>query len=60
MAAHHSKARNQYFTPSGAISECGEDLAKWQGKGNEPGSNVTTTPSDAAIIAIAKAKLSIQ
>jgi len=51
--------QNAYFTPSGAVSECGTDLADWQKKGNEPGSTVAKTPTDAEIIGWAKAKLNI-
>ena len=50
---------NSYFTPSGDVSECGSDLKAWQSKGNEPGSTVAKTPTDAEIIGWAKAKLGI-
>jgi len=50
---------NSYYTASGDVQECGSDLAAWQQKGNEVGSSVGKTPSDATIIAWAKAKLGI-
>merc|ERR1712196_63035 len=28
---------NEYFTSTGAIEECGEDLSKWQGEGHDKG-----------------------
>merc|ERR1711988_97364 len=48
---------NQYFTSSGAIEECGKDLAEWQQAGNDQGSTVSKTPADDDIISWAKAKL---
>jgi len=53
-------SNNQYFTQDGSITECGTSLAKWQAASpgnNDAGSNVTTLPTDAAIIARVKAKL---
>ena len=50
---------NSYYTSSGDVKECGTDLAGWQKAGNEPGSSVGKTPSDAQIIAWATAKLGI-
>merc|ERR1712107_945204 len=48
---------NEYFTSTGAIEECGEDLSKWQAEGHDKGSTVAKTPSDADLIAWGKAKL---
>ena len=41
---------NHYFTPTGAVSECGESLAKWQKEGNDKGSTVAKLPKDEEII----------
>ena len=43
-------SRNAYYTPTGAISECGADLADWQALGNYANSSVAPIPSDATII----------
>jgi hypothetical protein len=49
---------NAYFSPSGAVYECEEDLAAWQAKGNDKGSTVAKLPSDMTIIGWAKELLS--
>merc|ERR1711998_235747 len=41
---------NQYFTPSGDISECKMSLKDWQAAGHDKGSSVAKTPSDDEII----------
>jgi hypothetical protein len=43
-------SRNAYYTPTGAISECGADLADWQALGNYANSSVAPIPSDATIM----------
>jgi len=48
---------NQYFTSTGAVSECGVDLAAWQAKGGDPNSTVAKLPDDATVIGWAKALL---
>lgn len=48
---------NQYFTPTGDITECKQPLAKWQAAGNDKGSSVAKIPSDETIIGWAKALL---
>ena len=45
---------NQYYTPSGGVTECGKPLATWQGAGNDKGSTVATLPADATIISWGK------
>ena len=45
---------NEYFTPSGGITECKMPLAKWQAQGEDKGSTVAKLPSDATIIGWAK------
>jgi hypothetical protein len=49
----------RYYTPTGAVNECGTDLAKWQAAGanNDPNSTVAVTPSPDAIIGWARALL---
>jgi hypothetical protein len=51
---------NSYFTSTGHISECKEDLDKWQqgGKYNDPGSSVAKYPDTATIVAQGLAALS--
>ena len=49
---------NAYYTSSGAINECGADLAAWQAKGNDKGSTVAKFPTDATVIGWAKTLLS--
>ena len=44
---------NTVYSPTAAVSECNEPLAKWQAKGNDPGSVARVWPSTAAIIALA-------
>lgn len=51
---------NSYFSSDGTITECGKSLAAWQALGNDKGSTVAMTPSDAAILAQAKLKLGMQ
>jgi hypothetical protein len=48
---------NQYFTPTGGITECGGTLAKHQKSGGDANSTVAKMPTDAAIIGWAKEKL---
>ena len=50
-------SNNQYFTKDGKVTECNKDLADWQKDGNDQGSTVAATPSDATIIGWAKQKL---
>lgn len=51
---------NKYYTPSGAMKECGQNLTDWQNAGHDSHSTVATTPSDDDIIAWAKAKLLVK
>jgi len=48
---------NEYYTSTGAVIECGVDLAVWQHSGHDQGSSVSTLPTDEDIIDWAKAKL---
>lgn len=48
---------NTIFSPTGAITECGMPLAQWQAKGNDLGTTAQVTPTDDALIALAKAAL---
>jgi hypothetical protein len=52
-------SNNKYYTSDGKVSECKMDLAAWQAKGNDKGSTVAKFPTDAEVIAMAKAKLGI-
>ena len=45
---------NQYYTPSGKVSECKMDLESWQQKGEDQGSTVAALPSDDTIIGWAR------
>ena len=47
-------ANNTYYTTTGKISECGEDLTKLQQGGGDPGSTVGKMPTDDAIIGWAR------
>jgi hypothetical protein len=48
---------NKVFTPTGAVTECGMSLAQWQAAGNDPGTTAAPFPSDAELIAYARAAL---
>merc|ERR1719461_1498421 len=48
---------NQYYTSSGAMTECGKDLAQWQSAGHDQGSTVAKVPTDDDLIARGRAKL---
>ena len=48
---------NNYYTPSGAVTECGKSLADWQSAGNDAGSNVYTLPDDDEIFGWIRKKL---
>ena len=48
---------NEYYTPSGAISECGKDLKTWQAQGEDVGSTVAALPKDETIIGWARSLL---
>jgi len=48
---------NQYFTPTGNITECGVDLADWQAKGFDVRSTVASTPDADTIIGWARETL---
>ena len=48
---------NRYFTPNGAIEECGYNLTEWQNKSEDVGSTVAKIPADDVIISLAKAVL---
>ena len=43
-------ADNAYYTPDGAITECGANLTEWQALGNDAGSTVARLPDDDTII----------
>ena len=47
-------SNNQYYTPTGEVTECGVSLAEWQAKGEDPGSTVADVPDDMTIIRWAK------
>lgn len=51
---------NTYYTSSGAVKECGVDLADWQKKDpkNDAGSAVDKWPTDDAVVAWARTLLS--
>lgn len=55
-------ANNTVFNPSGKINGngkvCGETLAAWQAKGNDPGTSIHPLPTNQQIIQMAKALLS--
>ncbi len=48
---------NQYFTPTGAVSECGKPLAAWQATGGDPGSVAAAWPDTATLVAKARSTL---
>jgi len=48
---------NTIYTPSGRVTECGKSLADWQAQGGDPGTIATTTPTDDALLALAKTAL---
>jgi len=51
---------NQYFTHTGAVTECRMDLKQWQKQGHDKGSTVGKTPEDDVIIGWAKQLLGIK
>lgn len=48
---------NRVYTPTGSVTECGMSLAAWQAAGNDPGTTAAPYPSDATLIAYARAAL---
>ena len=48
---------NHYFSPTGAVSECGKSLAAWQATGGDPGSVAAAWPDAATLIAVARSTL---
>ena len=48
---------NAYYTPTGAVTECGKKLADWQAAGNDKGSAVYSLPSDEEIFGWIRQKL---
>jgi len=52
-------ANNTYYTSTGSVTECGAKLADWQKQGNDGGSEGAIWPTDAALTALAAAKLGI-
>lgn len=52
-------ANNTYYTSTGSVTECGAKLADWQKQGNDGGSEAAIWPTDAALTALAAAKLGI-
>jgi len=48
---------NAIFSPTGAVTECGEPLARWQAKGHEAGSTARAWPADAVLLAAMAAAL---
>ena len=49
---------NSSYNPSGNISVCGTSLQEWVKEGNDPGTSISTLPSDQQIIEWAKQLLS--
>ena len=41
---------NEYYTPTGKLTECKMDLADWQAQGHDQGSTVAQTPDHDTII----------
>jgi len=52
-------ANNTYYTSTGSVTECGAKLVDWQKQGNDGGSEAAIWPTDAALTALAAAKLGI-
>ncbi len=50
---------NTIYSPTGAITECGTTLTKWQSAGNDPGTTAAPWPADSVIIALAKSILNL-
>ena len=50
---------NEYYTPTGDITECQSSLADWQKAGNDKGSSVGEIPSDDTIIGWGRAALGV-
>jgi hypothetical protein len=50
---------NSIFSPTGNITECGYPLAQWQKMGNDPGTTATDYPTDADLLAWARAALGL-
>ena len=59
LAFNQTCSHNQVANPSGVLYVCKEhiDLRKWLSEGHDPGTTVSTWPSNDAIIAQAKAIL---
>lgn len=50
---------NKIYTPTGAVTECGMSLAAWQAQGGDPGTVAATTPTDDALLALARSALGL-
>lgn len=48
---------NSYFTDTGNVTECNTHSSDWPSAGIEPGSTVSTTPSDEEILTHARTKI---
>ncbi len=50
---------NTIYSPTGAITECGTTLAKWQAAGGDPGTTAAPYPADSVILALARSILNV-
>lgn len=50
---------NTIWSPTGAITECGTTLAKWQASGGDPGTTASAYPADSVIIAAARSLMGL-
>jgi hypothetical protein len=52
-------SNNTIWSPTGAITECGTTLAKWQAAGNDPGTTGSPYPSDTVVLNVARTLLGL-
>ena len=45
---------NTIWSPTGAITECGQTLAAYQATGGDPGTTASAYPADSVVLGIAK------
>lgn len=50
---------NTIYSPTGAVTECGMPLAKWQAQGNDPGSTAAPFPPTDTLVAVARGLLGL-
>ena len=48
---------NTIWSPTGAITECGQTLAQWQAQGNDAGTTASAYPADSVVLAQVKKTL---